>query len=182
MTAPLTAENAPAAPGRKRPLAFTLLGVYSLLLAVVTGVPQLYYVLFAINRGAFPIAPDANPLGAVWFNYILGGHQGGYLEVDAGVLAGAIEDAFMMAPLYLATGIGLLRLRRWVYPVGLIAGAMILYAILYFILSGTLAQKTTDATAVVATLLSAVPYLAYPLWLIPTLLTRKALLAPRPAA
>lgn len=181
MTAPAAA---PAVTATKRPLAITLLGVYSLLLAVVTGIPQLYYVLFAINRGAFPIAPDANPLGAVWYNYILGGHQGGYLQVDPGVLAGAIEDAFMMALLYLATAIGLLRLRRWAYPVGLITGAMIFYAILYFIFSGTLAQKAVDPTGIdIATnLLSAVPYLAYPLWLIPTLLARRSLFAPGPAA
>ncbi len=75
----------------------TILAVYSLLLALVTGIPQLYYVLFALNRHAFPIAPDANPLGAVWYNYILGGHQSGYLSVESGWLAGAIEDAFMLA-------------------------------------------------------------------------------------
>ena len=169
--------QAPTNAASRRPLVITLLAVYSLLLALITGIPQLYYVLFALNRHAFPIAPDANPLGAVWYNYILGGHQGGYLTVDPGTLAGAIEDAFMLSPLYLVTGIGLLRRRPWVVTVGLITGAMIFYAILYFIFSGTLAQRSIDATGIVTTLLSAVPYLAYPLWLIPTLLLRRSLFA-----
>jgi hypothetical protein len=144
--------------------------------------PQLYYVLFALNRHVFPIGPDANPLGAVWYNYILGGHQAGYLSVDSGTLAGAIEDAFMLGPLYFATGLGLLRRRRWVVPVGLITGAMIFYAILFFIFSGTLAQRNLDATAIVTTLLSAIPYLAYPLWLVPTLLAHPTLFARTGAA
>jgi len=169
--------QAPTNAASRRPLAITLLAVYSLLLALITGIPQLYYVLFALNRHAFPIAPDANPLGAVWYNYILGGHQSGYLSVESGWLAGAIEDAFMLGPLYLVTGIGLLQRRPWVVPVGLITGAMIFYADLYFVLSGTLSQRTVDATSIVTTLLSAVPYLAYPLWLIPTLLVRRSLFA-----
>ena len=96
---------------------------------------------------------------------------------SSGWLAGAIEDAFMLGSLYLVTGIGLLRRRSWVVPVGLITGAMIFYADLYFVLSGTLSQRTVDATSIVTTLLSAVPYLAYPLWLIPTLLVRRSLFA-----
>ena len=83
----------------------------------------------------------------------------------------------MLSPLYLVTGIGLLRRRPWVVTVGLITGAMIFYAILYFIFSGTLAQRSVDTTGIVTTLLSAVPYLAYPLWLIPTLLLRRSLFA-----
>src|SRR5215469_6978130 len=96
-----------------RSLSITILAAFSLLLGIVTGISQLYYVLYAINPHVFPIGPNANPLGAVWFNYILNGQQGGYLHVDAGTLAGAIEDAFMMGPLYVITGIGLLSYRRW---------------------------------------------------------------------
>ena len=159
---------------KSRPISVTILAVFSLLLGIVTGIPQLYYVLYAINPHVFTIGPNANPLGAIWFNYILNGQQGGYLHVDAGTLAGAIEDAFMMAPLYLTTGIGLLGLRKWVYPVGLITGAMIFYANLYFLLSGTLVGPYT-ATDIVATVLSSIPYFVYPLWLVPTLLLRKSL-------
>jgi len=177
-----SAAEAPAGGMAARPRSITILAVYSFLLALVTGIPQLYYVLFALDPHLFPIGPDANPLGAVWYNYILGGHQGGYLTVDSGTLAGAIEDAFMMGPLYFVTGIGLLRRRPWAVPVGLITGAMIFYAILFFIFSGTLAQRSPDATAIVTTLLSAVPYLAYPLWLIPTLLARRSLFARTGAA
>src|SRR5262249_26598152 len=97
-----------------------------------------------------------------------------HAQLDARMPAGAIEDAFMLGPLYLVTGIGLLRRRSWVVPVGLVTGAMIFYADLYFIFSGTLAQHTADTTSIVPTLLSAIPYLAYPLWLVPTLLLRRA--------
>jgi hypothetical protein len=158
----------------KRPLAITILAVYSLLLAIITFIPQLYYVLYAINPHVFPIGPNANPVGAIWFNYILGGQQGGYLNVDPGTLAGALEDAFMMSPLYLATGIGLLSLRRWVYPVGLITGSMIFYANLYFFLSGTLVAPHTT-TDFITTILSSIPYFVYPLWLVPELLVQRSL-------
>ena len=170
--APMQVSAAPST--GKRPLAITILAVYSLLLAIITFIPQLYYVLYAINPHVFPIGPNANPVGAVWFNYILGGQQGGYLNVDPGTLAGALEDAFMMSPLYLATGIGLLRLRKWVYPVGLITGSMIFYANLYFLLSGTLVAPHTT-TDFVTTILSSIPYFVYPLWLVPELLVQRSL-------
>ncbi len=157
----------------RRPLAFTLLAFYSVLLCVITFIPQLYYVLFALNPDAFPIGADANPLGAVWYNYILGGHQGGYLAVDAGVLAGALEDVFLLGPLYLATGIGLLRPRPWSRNVALITGAMGLYSILYFVLSGTIGQH--DPTDTLTTILSAVPYFAYDVLVLAAVLTHQAL-------
>src|SRR5215469_16877039 len=87
-----------------RPLSVTILASFSLLLGIVTGISQLYYVLYAINPHVFTIGPNANPLGAVWFNYILNGQQGGYHHVDAGTLAGAIKDAFMMGALSVITG------------------------------------------------------------------------------
>jgi hypothetical protein len=159
---------------QKRPVAVTIIAVYSLLLGLITLIPQLYYVLFALNRQVFPIGPDVNPLGAVWYSYIANGQQGGYLQVDPGTLAGAIEDAFMMGPLYLITGIGLLGLRKWVYPVGLITGAMIFYANLYFLLTGVIGAPDTFSY-VLTTFLSSLPYFIYPLWLIPTLLSQRAL-------
>jgi hypothetical protein len=171
--------NTPIRAATKPTRPLLLLAGYSLLIGVVTGIPQLYYLLFALNRGAFPIGPNANVLGALWYNYILGGHQGGYLQVDAGVLTGALEDVFMLTPLYLATGLGLLRLHPWVYSVGLITGAMGLYAILYFFLSDILAQNSFDAADLIATTLSAVPYFAYDVWLLATLLTGRSLFARR---
>lgn len=156
----------------RRPLSFTLLAVYSVLLCAVTFIPQLYYVLFALNRAAFPISADANALGALWYNYILGGHQGGYLTVDAGTLAGALEDVFLLGPLYLATGIGLLRPHPWSRSIALITGAMGLYSILYFVLSGTIGQH--DPADTLTTILSAVPYFAYDILLLAAVLTHPA--------
>ena len=164
-----------AAPARRRPLAITILAGFSLLLAIVTGIPQLYYVLFSLNASIFPIGPHANPLGAVWYWYILNGDKT-YYKVDPGVLAGAIEDAFLLGPLYLATGIGLLGLRRWVVPVGLLCGGMIFYAICGFFLSDIFAGLNT-VTNGASYWLTNLPYLAYPLWLVPTLLIRRSLFA-----
>ncbi|GAC1460008.1 MAG: hypothetical protein PVSMB4_19080 [Ktedonobacterales bacterium] len=65
-------------PGR-RPVWLSILAIYSLLLGLITGLPQLYYVLFALQPHVFAIGPHTNPLGEVWFSYILKGHQGGYL-------------------------------------------------------------------------------------------------------
>jgi hypothetical protein len=171
----LTADSAldVRRPGR-RPLWLSTLAVYSVLLGIITGIPQLYYVLFALDPRIFPIGPNANFLGYLWYAYILGGQQGGYLTVDPGTLAGGIEDAFMLGPLYVITGIGLWRLRAWVVPVGLITGSMIFYAILYFLLSGVLDPRAS-AIDIVTVVASSVPYLVYPLWLIPTLLYGRSL-------
>lgn len=160
-------------PAPRRPLAITILAGFSLLLGVVTAIPQLYYVLFAINASVFPIGPHANPLGSVWYWYILNGDNT-YHHVDPGVLAGAIEDAFLLGPLYLATGIGLLGLRRWAVPVGLLCGGMIFYAIVGFFL-GNIFSGLHTVTNSASFWLTNLPYLAYPLWLVPTLLLRRAL-------
>ena len=100
---------------------YTFLAVYSFILAIITALPQFYYVLFALHWT--PIGPNTNPLGEVWYWYILSGDNS-YLHVDPGILAGAVEDAFLLGPLYFATGLGLARRRTWVYPVGLITGAI----------------------------------------------------------
>lgn len=163
---------------RARPLWLSVLAIYSVALGIVTGIPQLYYVLYALH--VVPIGPHTNLLGQFWYGYVVNGDQGGYIQVDAGTLAGAIEDAFMLAPLYVLTGIGLWRRSRWVVTVGLIAGAMIFYAILYFVLIGILPVKSS-AASIITTILSAVPYLLYPLWLIPVLLTRRRLFQPASA-
>jgi hypothetical protein len=158
----------------KRPWWLSVLSVYSLLLGVITGIPQFYYVLFA--AGLVTIGPHSNPLGQVWYWYILSGDNT-YQKVDPGVLAGAIEDAFMLGPLYFVTGIGLWRQSRWVVPVGLIAGAMILYAVIGFFLSDIFAGLPT-VTNGVSYWASNLPYLIYPLWLLPTLLFHRSLFAP----
>ncbi len=72
------------------------------------------------------------------------------------------------------TGFGLWLRRAWVVPVGLITGAMIFYADLYFLLSGLLDPHAGLADTV-TTVVSGVPYLVYPLWLVPTLLLRRSI-------
>lgn len=169
--------QAPAAakPPAHRPVWLIALAAYSVVLGLITGIPQLYYVLFALHL--VTIGPHSNALGQVWFYYILNGQQGGYLQVDPGTLAGGVEDAFMMAPLYVATGVGLWLRRPWVVPVGLITGAMIFYAILYFFFSGLFDSRASTA-AIITDVASTVPYLLYPLWLVPTLLSRRARFQP----
>lgn len=175
MDASVAAAAQPDQPSQVvRPLAITILAGFSLLLGIVTAIPQLYYVLFAINQQVFPIGPNAsNPLGQVWYWYILNGDNT-YRHVNPGVLAGAVEDAFLLGPLYLATGIGLLRRGAWVVPVGLMTGAMIFYAILQFFLGDIFAGLPT-VTNSVSYWATNLPYLLYPLWLIPTLLARRAI-------
>lgn len=149
------------------------LAIYSFLLAFITAIPQFYYVLFALHLAA--IGPNTNPLGEVWYWYILSGDNS-YRHVDPGILAGAVEDAFLLGPLYFATGLGLWRNSRWVFPVGLITGAMILYAIIGFFLGDIFAglNTVTNGASYWATNL---PYLVYPLLLLATLLFRRNRLA-----
>ncbi len=151
------------------------LAIYSFLLAFITAIPQFYYVLFALHLAA--IGPNTTPLGEVWYWYILSGDNS-YRHVDPGILAGAVEDAFLLGPLYFATGLGLWRNSRWVFPVGLITGAMILYAIIGFFLGDIFAglNTVTNGASYWATNL---PYLVYPLLLLATLLFRRNRLAPQ---
>jgi len=165
-----TATKKPESTNR-RPIWLTVLAGFSLLLGVVTAIPQLYYVLFGLHL--VTIGPSSNPLGQVWYWYILNGDNS-YHHVDPGILAGAVEDAFLLGPLYFATGIGLLIRRAWVIPVGLMTGAMIFYAIVQFFLSDIFAGLNT-VTNGVSYWASNLPYLIYPLWLIPTLLVRRSL-------
>jgi hypothetical protein len=142
-SAPTTSAPITSVQHTQRPPWLITLAVYSLVLGIITGIPQLYYVLFA--TGLVPIGPQTNPLGEVWYWYILSGDNT-YRHVDPGVLAGAIEDAFLLGPLYLATGIGLWLRKAWVVPVGLITGAMIFYAIVGFFLSDIFARLPTVTT------------------------------------
>lgn len=174
-----TSPRVPAATGRRPPW-LTFLAAFSLLLGVVTTIPQCYYVLYAF--GLVTIGPHSNPLGQVWFWYILNGDNS-YLvthKVDAGIFAGAIEDAFLLGPLYLATGIGLLLRRAWVIPVGLMTGAMIFYAILQFFL-GDIFSGLTTVTNSASYWGTNLPYLLYPILLIPTLLLGRSLFARKAA-
>jgi hypothetical protein len=93
------------------------LAAYSLLLGLVTAIPQIYYVLFSFHL--VPIGPHANPLGEVWYWYTYTGDNS-YLKPDSGIFARAINDAFVLGPLYTATAVGLILRRGWVIPVGLI--------------------------------------------------------------
>ncbi len=80
----------------------------------------------------------------------------------------------MLGPLYVVTGIGLWLRRSWVVPVGLITGAMIFYAIVGFFL-GDLFAGLPSVTNGVSYWASNLPYLLYPLWLVPVLLLRRSL-------
>lgn len=153
------------------PLWLSILAGYSLLLGIITTIPQFYYVLFALH--IVTIGPNSNPLGQIWYSYILNGDNS-YLKVDPGTLAGAVEDAFLLGPLYIATGVGLWLRRPWVIPVGLITGAMIFYAIIGFFL-GDIFAGLASVTNDVSYWASNLPYLIYPLWLIPVLLFRRSL-------
>ena len=162
----------PAAAARtKRPLALSVLAVYSWILGIITGIPQLYYVLFALHLVS--IGPHSNFLGEIWYSYILNGDNS-YQHVDPGILAGAIEDAFLLGPLYFTTGIGLWRRSPWTPYLGLITGAMIFYAIVDFFLGDIFAGLRT-VTNPASYWASNLPYLIYPLWVVPTLLVRRQL-------
>lgn len=162
----------------RRPVWLTILAGFSLLLGIVTTIPQFYYVLFALHL--VTIGPNSNLLGQVWYSYILNGDNS-YLKVDPGILAGAVEDAFLLGPLYIVTGIGLWQRRSWVIPAGLITGAMIFYAIVGFFL-GDIFAGLPSVTNDVSYWASNLPYLVYPLWLVPVLLFRRSLFVEKATA
>ncbi len=159
----------------RRPLWLSILAGFSLLLGIITAIPQFYYVLFALHLVS--IGPNSDFLGQIWYSYILNGDNS-YLKVDPGILAGAVEDAFLLGPLYFITGIGLWRRRSWVIPVGLITGAMIFYAIIGFFL-GDIFAGLPSVTNGISYWASNLPYLLYPLWLVPVLLLRRSLFVAR---
>ncbi len=159
----------------KRPLWLSILAGFSLLLGIITAIPQFYYVLFGLHL--VTIGPNSNVLGYVWYSYILNGDNS-YLKVDPGILAGAVEDAFLLGLLYFATGVGLWLRRSWVIPVGLMTSAMIFYAIIGFFL-GDIFAGLPSVTNGPSYWLSNLPYLLYPLWLIPVLLFRRPLFQQR---
>src|SRR5713101_6930754 len=80
----------------RRPLWLSILAGFSLLLGIVTTIPQFYYVLFALHL--VTIGPNSNPLGQIWYSYILNGDSR-YLKVDARVLAAAPAHASLLGPL-----------------------------------------------------------------------------------
>lgn len=155
----------------QRPVWLSVLAVFSLLLAIVTAIPQFYYVLYYFHL--VTTGPGSNLLGQVWGWYGANVDHGALVR-DSGTQAGAVEDAFMLGPLYFFTAVGLWRRRSWVIPVGLITGGMILYAILYFILIYTF-DHLSSVTDVLTFWVTTMPYLAYPIWLLATVLTRRTL-------
>jgi hypothetical protein len=161
-------------PQAGRPLWLSILAGFSLLLGLITTLPQFYWVLFALHL--VTIGPNSNLLGQIWYSYTLHGDNR-YLNVHPGVLAGAVEDAFLLGPLYVTTGVGLWLRRPWVVPVGLMTGAMIFYAIAGFFL-GDLFAGFPSVTRDVSYWASNLPYLLYPLWLLPVLLFRRSLFVP----
>lgn len=147
------------------------LAALSFVLALITGPEQLYYVLFAINPHLFGIGPHSNFFGELWYTYVLNGDNS-YTRFDAGLFTGAVEDAFMLAPCYLACGIGLLRRSRWVVPLGLFTAGMIWYAIVYFIVSD-LASGLGSVTNEVSFWAPLTLYVAYPIWMVITLVLKR---------
>lgn len=65
-----------------------------------------------------------------------------------------------------------MRRSPWVVYVGLITGAMIFYAIVGFFL-GDIFAGLPSVTNSISYWASNLPYLIYPLWLVPTLLARR---------
>jgi hypothetical protein len=130
MPSAIPASTQTAAPVREPPTAgrrpwwAIALAVFSFLLFLVTEGPQFYYVLYEVNL--VPIGPHTNPLGQVWYWYVFHGDNS-VLGHNSGAFGGALEDAFLLDPLYVATGIGLLLRRRWTVPVGLMGAAMLFY-------------------------------------------------------
>lgn len=171
-SAPAATSTRERPPTRRRPWWLVALAIYSLLLGLITEIPQFYYVLYGLHL--VTIGPHSNLLGQIWYWYNGSGESVYIGHVDPGLYAGAVEDAFLLAPLYLATGIGLLLRRRWVVPVGLMTGAMIFYGTLQLYV-GDAFQNFNHVSSQVVYYLSLAPYMIYPLWLIPTLLTRRAL-------
>lgn len=168
MAAATTDATTTTAPTGKLPVPVMILAGFSFLLAIITGIPQFYYVLF--GAGLVHIGPHSDFIGQLWYQYVLNG-EAGYDKVDPGALAGAVLDAFLLAPLYFATGVGLLRRSSWVRPVGLMTGAMIFYAILFFFFSDIFASFSA-VTDVIVYWVTSILYLIYPIWLIATLLLR----------
>jgi hypothetical protein len=157
-------------PAARRPWWVIALALFSFLLFLVTELPQFYYVLYQLNLVS--IGPHTNPLGQVWYWYVFNGDHS-LLGHNSGAFGGAVEDAFLLDPLYVATGIGLLLRRRWTVPVGLMGGAMLFYGTAQTFVPDTLGGFS-NVTNLFSYWLSLLPYIVYPLWLIPTLLTRGA--------
>jgi len=168
-SAPITTSTATTQ--GKRPIWLSILAVLYMLLGIVTAIPQLYYVFYYAHL--VTASPHANLLGQVWYWYGTNVDTGA-LSLDSGTMTGALEDAFMLGPLYFITGLGLWQLRSWVRLVGIFTAGGALYAILYFILTYTL-DHLASVTDVVTFWATTLPYLALPIWLLVTLLTRKDL-------
>jgi hypothetical protein len=164
------ADTAPA-PAARGPIWLYVLAVYSLLLGVVTAIPQLYYVLYGLHL--VDIGPHSNLLGQVWYWFNYNG-ESGYIQPDPGFWAGAVLDGLVLGPLYIASAIGLWQRRRWVIPVGLIAGAMLFYGVMLLVLSD-LYSHLHAVTNELSYWLSNLPYLIYPVWMVYTLTARRKL-------
>jgi len=155
----------------KRPIWLSILAVLYLILGIVTFLPQFYYLLYFV--GLVTPSPHADILGQIWYWY---GHNidTAALKTDSGTATGAIEDAFMLGPLYITTFFGLWGLRPWARTIGFITAGGGFYAIMYFILTYSI-----DHVASVKDLLffwpTILPYAALPVWLATALIVRRKL-------
>jgi emopamil binding protein len=160
-----------SSPTARRPIWLYILAVYSLLLGVVTGIPQLYYVLYGLHL--VDIGPHTNLLGQVWYWFNFNG-ESGYIAPDPGFWAGAVLDGLVLGPLYIAASIGLWQRRQWVIPVGLCAASLLFYGVMLLILSD-LYSHLHAVTNGLSYWLSNIPYLIYPFWMLYTLTARRKL-------
>ena len=167
---------APFSTTAKRPIWLSILAILYLVLGIVTAIPQLYYVFLYAHL--VTASPHANLLGQIWYWYGTSVDTGA-LSRDSGTMAGALEDAFFLGPLYIASGIGLWGRQAWVRAVGFITAGGGFYAILYFVLTYTL-DNATSVKDVLFFWVTVLPYMALPVWLAAALLTRKSLFAASP--
>jgi hypothetical protein len=153
------------------PIWLYVLAVYSLLLGIITGIPEAYYALYGLHL--VPIGPHTNPLGEIWYWFNNNG-ENGYIPAEAGFWAGAVLDGLVLGPLYIASGIGLWQRRRWVIVVGLCAGSMLFYGTMLLVLSD-LFSHLHAVTNELSYWLSNLPYLIYPVWMAYTVIVQRKL-------
>jgi hypothetical protein len=165
------AEAVPSPAPLRVPVWLKVLAVYSLLLGIITWIPEVYLTLYGLHL--VDIGPHSNPLGQVWYWFNFNGETG-YIKLDSGFWAGAVLDSTLLGPLYIICFYGLWTLRRWVIPAGLIVAALLFYGVMLLIISD-LYSNFHDVTNNLSYWLSNLPYVIYPIWMVYTLTARRAL-------
>ena len=105
---------------RERPVAITILG----LIAVVMGTYDLFFEAFLLFRPQTPFIQNT----VNWYARVC---DTTYVHPDAATLAFTTINVFWSVPLLILTGIGLLRMRRWGFLLGMGQFFMINYGNTY---------------------------------------------------